>query len=77
MSAVDGSILKSFMNKDISFKEGKRGSGMESVPPCPMRTDLLAKTRGVLFGQARGSAPVVGQVLSSSQCVINSVGLTP
>lgn len=33
-SADDGSVLKSFMNKDLSFKEEKRGSGMESVFPC-------------------------------------------
>lgn len=33
-SALDGSILKSFMNKGFPLKEEERSSGMESVSPC-------------------------------------------
>lgn len=39
-SAVDGSILKSSMNKGFPLKEEKRGSGMESVSPCRFWADL-------------------------------------
>lgn len=71
-SAVDGSILKSFLNKGCPLKEEKRGSGTESVSPCRVWADLwLHKGRSCqnsgkdLFRQACGCTPAaIGQILS-------------